>query len=84
MVAILKAKSGLDFGRVYLPLVMGGVVINDQFAVAKENPADLLRDLGMVLEQRLDELGEADRPIYAMITDIIARTGQRYGFYLGK
>ena len=54
----MQAKAGLDFGRVYLPLVMGGLLINDQFASKDENPADLLRDLGLALQQRSLELAE--------------------------
>jgi hypothetical protein len=38
----------------------------------------------MALEERYGEMGEAERPLYTMINSLIARTGQRYGFYLGE
>ena len=61
--------------------MIGGLLINDQLGIDKETPSDLLRGVGMALEERFSELGEADRAIYTMINEIIARTGQRYGFY---
>ena len=84
IITLLAAKAGLDFNRVYLPLVMGGLLISDQFVVAKENPADMLRDIGSALQDRFAELQETDHAIYAMTNSIIARAGQRFGFYLGS
>jgi hypothetical protein len=84
LVTLLGEKSGLDFNRVYLPLVMGGVLINDQLVIDKENPAELLRAVGMALEERSADLHEPDRALHSMINTIIGRAGQRYGFYVGK
>ncbi len=84
LITLLTNKSGLDFNRVYLPLVMGGVLINDQCIFEKENPVELLRSVGVALEERYTELGEAERPLYSMINTVIGRTGQRYGFYHGE
>ncbi len=81
LIDLLKAKEGLDFNRVYLPLVMGGILISDQIALAKENPVDLLNALGMTLEDRFEKLSPDEQPIYTMTNQIIARAGQRYGFY---
>nr|AUN37596.1 hypothetical protein [uncultured bacterium] len=84
LISALTNKTGLDFNRVYLPLVMGGLLINDQLILGKENPAELLRELGAALEVRNRELGETDQAIYTMTNTILARAGQRYGFYVGK
>lgn len=83
LIDLLTKKNGLDFSRVYLPLVMGGVLINDQLAIGKENPAELLRDIGIALEERFPQLSDEERALYTMTNSIIARAGQRYGFYLG-
>lgn len=84
IITLLDAKTGLDFNRVYLPLVLGGLLISDQFTVAQESPANILRDLSSALEERFAELKETDHAIYAMANSLIARAGQRFGFYLGS
>ncbi len=81
LIELLKAKNGLDFNRVYLPLVMGGILISDQIAIAKENPVELLNAIGLALEDRFEQLSTDEQPIYTMANQIIARAGQRYGFY---
>ena len=84
VIKALDEKSGVDFSRIYLPLVMGAVLINDQMVVNKENPAELLREIGKAMEERKAETGSADEEIFAMTTQIIGRVGQRYGFYAGR
>ncbi len=81
LIELLKAKDGLDFSRVYLPLVMGGILISEQVALAKENPVELLNAIGLALEERFERLSADEQPIYTMTNQIIARAGQRYGFY---
>jgi hypothetical protein len=83
LIELLHAKSGLDFNRVTLPLVLGGLLINDQLVLDGENPADLLQAIGDALESRSAELSEADEAVYAMCHTLLARAGQRYGFYSG-
>ncbi len=70
LIDLLKAKNGLDFNRVYLPLVMGGILISDQIAIAKENPAELLNAIGMTLEDRFEKLSADEQPIYTMANRI--------------
>ncbi|MCC6803710.1 MAG: hypothetical protein IT319_12575 [Anaerolineae bacterium] len=84
LIALLSEKRDLDFSRVYLPLVIGAVLINDQLTLEHEDPAALLHAVGTALKQRADEMGEAEQPLYEMIHSVIARTGQRYGSYLGE
>lgn len=84
LIDLLHATSGLDFNRVYLPLVLGGLLINDQLTMDGENPADLLREIGDALESRSAELSSADEAVYAMCHTLLARAGQRYGLYSGK
>jgi hypothetical protein len=84
LIAALMRKTGVDFNRVYLPLIMGGVLINDLLFLGKENPADLLREIDAALDVRRRELGEADQAIYTMTQTILARAGQRYGYSESK
>ena len=82
LIELLHAKSGLDFNRVALPLVLGGLLINDQVTLEGENPADFLREIGTALESRSAE-GLADAAVFDMCSTLLARAGQRYGFYFG-
>lgn len=79
LIALLGEESGVDFSRVYLPLVMGAVMVNDQLVLEKEDPAALLHAIGTALKHRYDEMSESEQPLFDMINSVIERTGQRYG-----
>jgi hypothetical protein len=83
LIEALIRKTGLDFNRVYLPLIMGGLLINEQLTLANENPADLLRELEAAMDVRSRELSQIDQAIFSMTHTILARAGQRYGI-VGK
>lgn len=77
-----KSNSGLDFNRVYLPLVMGGILVNDQMLMEKEDPAELLKAASHTLEARLQSTPDADSTIIEMTGLLLERTGQKYGYRL--
>lgn len=79
IVGALKQKSGVDFSTAYLPLVAGGILANEQLIYQKENPLDRLLEFDAALEQRAAEPTPPDESIYAMVSDILARTAQRNG-----
>ena len=83
LVSMLKNKSGMDFNRVYLPLVMGGVIINDKMPVSKQSPYDLLRSLASAMQTRAAEMGDEESALIEMTERLIDRTGQKYGFRPG-
>ncbi|MGQ9907962.1 MAG: hypothetical protein ACUVS2_03910 [Candidatus Flexifilum sp.] len=76
----LKAGRAGSVSRLYLPLILGGVLISDQLPVSKETPAELLAQIIRIVEDRFRLADEADRPIYQMAIDLITRTGMKYGF----
>ncbi len=80
-VKMLNDKSGLDFSRIYLPLVMGGMLVNDMLVLEDENPIEALRGVAVALDERAAELSEGDQALSTMISTIIERVAQRYGFY---
>ena len=84
LIEALMRKSGLDFNRVYLPLVMGGLLINEQLTIGEENPAELLREMTAAMDVRSRELSDIDQAIFNMTQTILARAGQRYGYSVGK
>jgi hypothetical protein len=83
LVTMLKNKAGLDFNRVYLPLVVGSVIINDKMPVSKQSPFDLLRSLASALQTRAAGTGENESALIEMTERLIDRTGQKYGFRPG-
>lgn len=80
-IGFLAQKGKLDFSRVYLPLIMGAILINDKMLMDKEDPSALLRQEGSIIEERVFEISEDDMPIYHMTNQVIMQVGQRYGFY---
>jgi len=77
----LKTKQGIDFSTIYLPLIMGGMIITDRIMMPKESPSELLKEVSHALESRSGEC-EDDDPIFMMTQDILWRTGQKYGIKL--
>lgn len=83
LVSMVKNKEPLGFSRVYLPLVLGGILVNDKMPASKESPLDLLRSLSQALDARADELGEDEAALIDMTKRLIDRTGQKYGLRPG-
>jgi hypothetical protein len=85
VIEMLKSGQGdseLDFNRVYLPLIMGGIIVNDQMLTEKEDPAELLKGISHALEARLQTDPNADPTIVDMTGLLLERTGQKYGYRL--
>ncbi|MBK9747444.1 MAG: hypothetical protein IPO91_11765 [Chloroflexi bacterium] len=77
----LKSKQSIDFSLLYLPLVMGGMIVSDVVMMPNEDPSELFKALSHALEIRMGECAEDD-PIFIMSVDILSRTGQKYGIKL--
>lgn len=75
----LGQKSGVDFSKAYLPLIMGGILVNELLIFQKENPLERLQEIEAALHQRADELNPPDEGVYTMASDILARVAQRNG-----
>jgi hypothetical protein len=80
---MLREKQGLAFSRVYLPLIMGGILVNDRMPVSKESPLDLLRSLALAMDERALKLDEDETTLIEMTERMIERTGQKYGLRPG-
>lgn len=78
----LRAQSGVTFSQAYLPLVMGGILINDSLLIEREDPAELLKGVSHALEARLPDLDENDAPIQEITDLLLERTAQKYGYKL--
>lgn len=83
LAGMLRSKQGLTFSRVYLPLVLGGVLINERMPVSKQSPLELLQSLSTSVETRAVELSDDEAALIEMTERLIDRTGQKYGFRPG-
>lgn len=52
LLADMKAGKGGDASRVYLPLIMAGVLVSERMPVSKERPSELLAQLIRITEVR--------------------------------
>lgn len=77
----LKEGRAGSVSRLYLPLILGGVLISDQLPVSKESPAELLAQIIRIVEDRFKLADEADKSIYQMAINLITRAGMKYGFH---
>lgn len=75
----LHRQKTVEISRIYLPLILGGVLISERLPVSKETPHDLLVDIAQRVEMRREQAHENEYPIYDMAMDIINRTGMKYG-----
>lgn len=75
----LHGVNTIDMSRMYLPLILAGLLISERMPVSKETPHDLLAQVAQLVEKRRDEADEDEYPIYDMANDIINRTGMKYG-----
>lgn len=83
LVHMIKNREGLNFSHVYMPLIMGGIIVNDKIPVSKQSPYDLLRSLSSAMESRAAASGDEEIPLIEMTEWLIDRAGQKYGFRPG-
>jgi len=80
----LQAQTGMDFVHTYMPLVLGGIVINEQMKTEDVNFIHLLRELWALMDERRAETGEAGAPVIEIAEQLIERALQSYGFRKGS
>ncbi len=73
----------LDFNRVYLPLVLGGLFVNEQMPIAREAPGELVSSILRILNQRAPTLSDEAQPLVEMTRSVINRMEHKYGFRSG-
>ncbi|MCC6614678.1 MAG: hypothetical protein IT320_14450 [Anaerolineae bacterium] len=79
MVNVLELKEGLNFQRVYLPLVMGGILINDKIILPGEKQDDQVSKLVNDLDERRAEMSPDDSDVLELTQQIIHRVTKIYG-----
>ncbi len=81
-IAQLDKTDGMDFGRVYLPLIMGGAIVFDRVIAPEEVLEDTLRGMSQVLADRDAEWTEANDLVFLMTKDLINRSLRLFGFQI--
>jgi hypothetical protein len=82
VLSMFETKQGMDFSHVYLPLLMGGILVHERLPLSKEDPSELLTSATAALEQRRPECSEEDLPIYDITSRLLEGAGQKYGLQL--
>ncbi len=72
-------NGSLDYTRVYLPLVMAGLIANTRIVMAQERPRDTIWLLHKDQEQRAREKHEANTPVFQMVEQLIDRALEQTG-----
>lgn len=76
----LGQQGTLDFGYVYVPLVLAGVIVYDRVLLKDEQVAEIVDDIRDMLEQRRDEV-EEDDPVFALAENVIEYELRKYGSF---
>jgi hypothetical protein len=76
----LAEKNGLRFGYIYMPLVIGGMAINDQITIDDENFIESIRQMWTVLDERRQECDEDTLPVVELAEQVVERALQSYGY----
>ncbi|MCA9904199.1 MAG: hypothetical protein KC547_10095, partial [Anaerolineae bacterium] len=79
LVEMIEKKEGINFQRVYLPLVMGGVLVNDKILLPGEQQDDQVSQLVNILDERRPEMTIDDADIVELTEQMIHRATKIYG-----
>ena len=75
----IEQKGGLDFQHVYLPLIMGGTLINDKILLPGEEQDEQVGHLVSILLDRQHEIAPEDADVLDLVQETIHRVTKIYG-----
>ena len=81
-IKLLGTAGAMDFGHVYLPLIMGGVIVFDRIIAPEEVLEDTLRGMSDVLLARDAEWTEDNDLVFLMTKDLVNRSLRLFGFQI--
>lgn len=82
LIGMLGKESGMDFTHVYMPLVIGGVIIYDRVISDAEEISDSLRGMHDVMSEREPEVDENNDLVFMITKQMVNRSLQRFGFQI--
>ena len=81
---IAKLQDGgqahLGFSDVYLPLLLGGVIVYDRAVLNSEKVGEMLTELSRIVKSRYAQIGANDDMVYHMSEQIVDRALQKFGY----
>ncbi|MDW8171105.1 MAG: hypothetical protein RML73_01345 [Anaerolineae bacterium] len=76
----MMAEGKLTFDLLYLPLIMGGMALNDGVLLKGEKAQDIIMNMRQMLQARFAEQNESTRPVYDMANRLLEQTASKYNF----
>jgi len=73
-------QPGLKFSDVYLPLLLGGVIIYDRAVLKTEQVGDMLTELSRIVKSRYAEVNTNNDMVYHMTEQVVDRALQKFGY----
>lgn len=70
----------LTFDLLYLPLVMGGMALNDNVLLKGEKSQEVIMKMREMLQARFAEQNEHTRPVYDLANQLLEQTAAKYNF----
>jgi hypothetical protein len=77
---IQTGKPTLTFSDVYLPLLMGGVIIYDRAVLKAEKMGEQLTELSRIVKSRYAEISADDDMVYHLAEQVVDRALQKFGY----
>lgn len=78
----LNTQDSMDFAHVYLPLMMGGIILFDQVVAPDELLEETLRGMSEVLAMRDAEWSDENDLIFLMTKELVNRSSRLFGFQI--
>lgn len=77
---IQSGKASMSFSDVYLPLLLGGVIIYDRAILKTEKVGEMLTELSRHVKSRYAEVSADDEMVYRITEQIVDRAFQKFGY----
>lgn len=72
-------RGQMNFNYVYMPLVLGGIIVQDRLLLPDEKLPDVLNNLKDLLDHRLDEQTEENALIFELSERVVTQALRKYG-----
>lgn len=82
LIASLSSGGGMDFTHAYMPLVLGGIIVNDRVTMREDRIVEAFRQLWSGLDERRIE-ADGDSPVVEITEQVIERALEAYGYRRG-
>lgn len=76
----LLEKTDMDFTHVYMPLVIGGVIVYDRVLRTGEDISESLRGMHDVLVEREVDMDDNNDVVFKLTREMVNRSLQKFGF----